>query len=125
MKGCYNHRMDFKHTNLKVESEYPKLVRDKIPQIIKQKEGIDVPTKIAFDDSEFLDYLLKKMIEESVELRGAIKEGNLEEELADIFELIYAILELKKETIEDIIAIQKEKREKRGGFDKRIIMLGK
>lgn len=117
--------MDFKHTNLKVESEYPKLVRDKIPQIIKQKEGIDVPTKIAFDDSEFLDYLLKKMIEESVELRGAIKEGNLEEELADIFELIYAILELKKETIEDIIAIQKEKREKRGGFDKRIIMLGK
>lgn len=81
--------MDFKHTNLEVENEYPKLIRDKIPQIIKQKDGTDVLAKIASDDGEFLDYLLKKMIEESIELQHAPKEENLEEELADIFELIY------------------------------------
>jgi predicted house-cleaning noncanonical NTP pyrophosphatase (MazG superfamily) len=105
--------------------EYPKLVRDKIPQIIKQNDGIDVPTKIASDDGEFLDYLLKKMIEESTELSNAPKEGNLEEEMADIFEVIDAILKLKKQTVNDIAVIQKEKREKRGGFDERIIMLRK
>ena len=117
--------MDFKHTNLKIENEYPKLVRDKIPQIIKQKDGVDVPTKVALDDGEFLDYLLKKIVEESVELSNAGSQENLEEEFADIFEIIHTILRLKGRSIEDVVAIQKEKREERGGFENRIIILQK
>ena len=105
--------------------EYPKLVRNRIPEIIKEKTGAEASIKLASNDVEFLDYLLKKMVEESVELRNSPEAGNLEEELADIFEVIYAILSVKHKTIEDIIAIQKQKREKRGGFDKRIIMLKK
>ncbi len=45
--------------------------------------------------------------------------------MADVFEIITAMLEVKKLTIEDIIAVQKEKREKNGGFEKRILMLSK
>ena len=116
--------MDFKPTNLPIENEYPKLVRDSIPEKIK-KDGRDPKVEIIKNDDEYLSYLLKKMIEESVELEYSLRQGNTQEELADIFELIYTILELKKWTLEDIIAVQKEKREKNGGFDKRLLLISK
>ena len=108
-----------------MENEYPKLVRDKIPEIIKEKTGIDIEQKIIADNDEYLDALLAKMVEEAEELKHSKENNNLEEELADIFELIYAILAVRGKTIEDIIAIQKEKREKNGAFEKRILMLKK
>ena len=117
--------MDFKHTNYQIEDEYPKLVRDKIPEIIKEKGGIDIQQKTLANDAEFLGYLLQKMIEESVELKNSDVNNNLEEELADIFEIIDSILDLRGKTEENIRTIQKEKREKRGGFEKRILMLNK
>ena len=117
--------MEFKHTNLNIENEYPKLVRDRIPEIIKNNEGVGVKSRILNDDAEFLKYLARKIIEEAVELQDAVDNGHLNEELADIFELIDGILRVEKMSREDIAAIQKEKREKNGGFEKRILMLGK
>ena len=113
----------FDHTNLGIENEYPKLVRDRIPEIIKEKTGRDAKQKVLIDDEEFLDALLAKIIEEAVELNHSKEADNLEEELADIFEIIDAILKLKGKTTKDIAAIQEEKRRKRGGFEKRILML--
>lgn len=117
--------MEFKHTNLKVENEYPKLVRDKIPEIVNKNEGVEVKSRILTDDVEFARYLAKKIIEESTELNDAISNGNIDEELADIFELIDNILILIGKTKEDIVNIQAEKRQRNGGFTKRILMLGK
>jgi predicted house-cleaning noncanonical NTP pyrophosphatase (MazG superfamily) len=117
--------MEFKHTNLEIENEYPKLVRDRIPEIIKEKEGVGVRSRSLDDDAEFLGYLAKKIVEEAVELQDSVNKGNLEEELADIFELTDNILKLKGKTREDINAVQNEKREKNGGFAKRILMFGK
>jgi predicted house-cleaning noncanonical NTP pyrophosphatase (MazG superfamily) len=117
--------MDFKPTNLPIESEYPKLVRDNIPAIIKAKEGIDVKARILEDDEEYLKYLLKKMVEEATELQHSEKVGNTREELADVLEIINSILKLKNWTMEDIAKVQKDKREKNGGFEKRILMLCK
>ncbi len=117
--------MDFKPTNLPIESEYPKLVRDNIPQIIKDQNNQIVPTRVLTSDNEFLKYLLQKLIEEAHELRHSIKVGNTQEELADIFEIIYAILKLKGWSIEDIAVIQNEKRKKNSGFEKRILMLSR
>ena len=102
---------------------YPKLVRDKIPEIVKAKEGVDPSIRIIENDDEYLEALLQKLVEEAIETRGSKGEGNLDEELADVLEVIYAILALEHKTIENIIAIKKEKREKRGGFEKRILML--
>ncbi len=114
--------MDFKSTNLPEETQFPKLIRDRIPEIIKNKGQHANIQKITSDD-EFLGYLLKKMIEESYELQHSVNIGNMQEELADIFEIIYAILKLKGWTIEDIIKVQKEKRNKNGGFDGRQLLL--
>ena len=108
-----------------MENEYPKLVRDRIPEIIKSKTGKEPEQKILTDDQEYLDYLLKKMVEEATELQRSGEQNNLNEELADVMEVIAAIMELKKIDPLEIAKIKAEKLDKRGGFAKRILMLGK
>jgi predicted house-cleaning noncanonical NTP pyrophosphatase (MazG superfamily) len=119
--------MSYEHTvtDLKTENEYPKLVRDKIPEIVQVSDGVSVPTKIVSDDQEFLAYLLRKVVEESEELSEAKTDSNLMEEIADVYEIIDTILALKGISPADIAAVQNEKRDKRGGFQERIVMLAK
>lgn len=105
------------------ENQYPKLVRDKIPEIIQGK-GKKAQTRV-LADSEFLKYLLKKVVEESVELAHSLEKGNMEEELADVAELIQTIIKFKGLKLEDIANIQKKKNEKNGGFEKKILLLEK
>ncbi len=116
-------KMNFKHTETSIpeENEYPKLVRDLIPDII-MRQGRTPETGIAKDDDEFRLYLLAKMVEESNELKKAKNKDHIAEELADIMELIETILNLENLSSEDIKNIQKDKREKRGGFEERIIL---
>jgi predicted house-cleaning noncanonical NTP pyrophosphatase (MazG superfamily) len=105
-----------------MEGEYPKLVRDNIPNIIKEKEGFEPTYRTLENDTEFLEALLKKASEEAAELQASLRNDNLEEELADLLEIIDTIILLRGKMNEDIKAIQAEKREKRGGFEKRILM---
>ena len=44
------------------------------------------------------------------------------EEMSDIFEVITALLAEQGWALEDIVALQKQKREERGGFDRKIIL---
>src|SRR3989338_1172239 len=115
--------MNFEPTNLAIENEYPKLVRDNIPAIIKRRTGMEPETKILDEDGEFLEYILKKVIEESTELKHSLKNGNMQEELADMFELLTTLLKFKGWTREEILSIQKEKVQKNGAFEKRILLL--
>jgi predicted house-cleaning noncanonical NTP pyrophosphatase (MazG superfamily) len=117
--------MDFIPTNLPIEDEYPKLVRDNIPSIIEHKTGSRPPQRVLSNDAEFLEYLLKKMVEESTELQNSVRQGNMKEELADVMELFQNILALQNIGMDEISAIQEEKRQKNGGFKKRILMLSK
>lgn len=117
--------MDFKFTNQAFENEYPKLVRDNIPAIYKARTGKDAKVEVVKEDDEFLKFLLKKMVEEARELEYSVEAGNTQEELADMFEIVYTILDLKGWSLEDIIKVQKDKRAKNGGFEKRIILLEK
>lgn len=117
--------MDFKPTNEPFENEYPKLVRDNIPQIIKDRDGKDVRVKVLSNDDDYLESLLKKLVEEARELEHYLEDENMEEELADVMEIIETVLKLKGWSLEDIAKIQNEKRKKNGGFEKRIILLNK
>lgn len=117
--------MNYQHTDtdLPIESEYPKLIRDKIPEIIASLEGRRALVRTMQDDSEYLAFLLKKVVEEAAELAETRDNTHMMEEIADVYEVIDAILTLKKLSRADVAAVQDEKRGKRGGFEKRLLML--
>lgn len=95
---------------------YNKLVRDKIPEHIRSK-GEQAHVHIA-DDQEYWLKLKEKLVEECAEFS---RDEN-QEELADIFEVLQAIIEAKKFDMKEIEKIRIEKLEKRGGFKNKIIL---
>ena len=119
--------MKFEHfeTNLERENDYPKLVRDKIIEIVEKRTGKKTKSRILEKDEEYLEFLLKKVEEEANELTNAKGKEHIAEEISDIKELLDTLLEFNGLDWEMIDKIQKEKAEKRGSFRKRILMLEK
>ena len=95
---------------------YNKLVRDKIPDIILKDHCL--PTTRILDDSEYLEELNKKLLEEVNEY---LKDDNIEE-MVDILEVIRAILDFKGTTYEEIEEKRVKKLKKRGGFKDKIYL---
>jgi predicted house-cleaning noncanonical NTP pyrophosphatase (MazG superfamily) len=96
--------------------KFNKLVRDKIPEIIKSKGGKPV-THIA-SEQEYVEKLKEKLSEE---VKEYIEDSNTEE-LADILEVIYALISIHSINIDQLEDIRKEKADKRGAFSDRIIL---
>ena len=96
--------------------KYNKLVRDKIPKIIKL-DGKTPITHIA-KETEYWLKLKEKLIEEVNEFI----EDESKDEIADILEVVDAICKFKKYNKKEILKIQKDKRKERGSFNKRIIL---
>lgn len=94
-----------------------KLVRDNIPQIIKDMGKIPV-TRIASEE-EFWEKLKEKLKEEIEEFL----ENERIEELADILQVIYEIAKLKGVSLEELEAVRRRKEKERGGFNRRIILV--
>ena len=102
-----------------MERVYNKLVRDKIPEIIKGK-GEEPLTRI-LGDEEYKAELEKKLKEECAEVLGASGKDRVEE-LADVFEILKALAKLENSDIEEVFKIAKEKAEKRGAFEQKIFL---
>lgn len=100
--------------------KYDKLIRDKIPEII-QSRGEECKIHIA-EDLEYKEKLKEKLLEEVQEFLDSKDPENEKEELADILEIIDAIYESSGFNKYEIEQIKKEKKEKRGGFSKKIIL---
>jgi len=96
---------------------YNKLVRDKIPEIIENKKD-GRPVYRIMNSDEYLTALNTKLKEE---LNEYLESGAIEE-LADLEEVLLAILEAKNVSFQDFEKIRLEKSEKRGGFKKRIFL---
>ncbi len=95
---------------------YNKLVRDKIPEIIKKK-GEECKIHIA-DGKEYLRKLKEKLLEGIKEF----DENETIEEIADILEIIDAMCSFKRFNRKKIEMVKKKKTKERGGFKKRIIL---
>ena len=103
-----------------MEIIYDKLVRDKIPEIIRLDNG--TPYVRVLEDIDFWEYLIKKDSEELDEVKAATTKEEIKKELADKLELIIAMAEFNGFTLQDIISEAEIKKEKRGGFQKRILL---
>ncbi|MFO7793843.1 MAG: hypothetical protein R6V35_02595 [Candidatus Nanohaloarchaea archaeon] len=98
-------------------SELPKLVRDKIPEIIEDNEGEEAKWK-KVSDSKAEQLLREKLVEESKEFE---EEGEIAE-LADLYAVMKEYMDRKNISIPDLEEIESEKREKRGGFKDNILL---
>ena len=97
---------------------YNKLVRDKIPDIIKSNGEKTIIRRL--DDYEYIHQLNIKILEE---INEYLESGEVEE-LADLEEVLRAILDYKKISYSEFEEIRKEKVKKRGAFKKRIFLEG-
>lgn len=95
---------------------YNKLVRDKIPQIIKAY-GKECEIEIAFK-YERQELLEKNLMEEVNEF---LEDKNLEE-LADVMEVLYGLANNMGYSEEDLNKKRLEKLEERGGFKEGIVL---
>ena len=104
---------------------YNKLVRDKMIDIYKY----DVENKVSasgysvryMKKPETLEKLKDKLLEESQEVFEAYTKEDktdLKEELADVIEVIDAILYHNNISLAEVLAIRDAKKEKKGGFEK-------
>ncbi len=99
---------------------FNKLVRDNIPNIIKNN-GEESIIRI-LDAAEYRKELYKKLLEECNEVINSKNKGELLEELADVLEVIRSIAKLENNELDDVIEISDQKKLKRGGFEKRIFL---
>ena len=97
--------------------KYNKLVRDRIPEII-EASGKTCKTEI-LNDAEYLQMIDAKLDEELAEYH---KDQNIEE-LADLMEVIYAAAAARGYSIEQLEQVRAEKAAKRGGFQKKILLV--
>lgn len=95
---------------------YNKLVRDKIPEIISLN-GDTCKTKI-LSDEEYISALNTKLAEE---LNEYLESNNIEE-LANLEEVLRAILDFNKISYSDFEKIRTAKAQKRGSFKNKLFL---
>lgn len=98
---------------------YNKLVRDKIPEIIKNQG--EKPTVRILDDKEYLECLEKKLDEEIAEYHESLDI----EEAADILEVLFALCEANGCSREKLFEVYDKKHRERGGFSDRVFLVSK
>ncbi len=113
------HRLE--RNTLHMRKHYNKLVRDHIPEIIRQ-HGEICQTKI-MTESEFQQALRQKVVEEAQEVMQATTQSELIQELTDLYEVVEAILHTNNITLDALRTEQEQRRTTRGGFTQRIKLL--
>ena len=95
---------------------YNKLVRDRIPEII-EADGKTCITEI-LSDAQYLEMLDTKLNEELAEYQ----ESKSLEELADLLEVMQAVVEARGWSWAQLEQVRQEKAAQRGGFARKILL---
>ena len=97
--------------------QYHKLVRDRIPEIIA-RSGKHCRTEVLTDE----DYLL--LLDEKLgEELSEYQESCALEELADLLEVMEAVVAARGYTWQQLQAVKEEKKAARGGFQDKLLLL--
>lgn len=95
---------------------YHKLVRDRIPEII-EADG-KTCTWETLSEEAYLPLLDEKLNEELAEYQ----ESKSLEELADLLEVMQAVVKARGWTLEELERVRADKAARRGGFEKKILL---
>ena len=95
---------------------YHKLIRDKIPAII-EAQGKTCVTEVLSEEM-YLQMLDEKLSEELAEYQ----QNKSLEELADLLEVMQAVVAARGYTWQELEEVRREKHQKRGGFADRILL---
>ena len=97
-------------------NQYHKLVRDRIPEIIEADGKIcDYET---LSDKDYIILLDQKLNEELAEYQ----ESKSLEELADLLEVMQAVVKARGWTLKELEQVRADKAVKRGGFERKILL---
>jgi len=97
-------------------TEYDKLVRDGIPESIREND--ETPEIHVADGEEYRHRLREKLCEEAAEFRDS---GD-PEELADVLEVLAAIREVEDLDGAELETLREQKADERGGFADGIVL---
>ena len=97
-----------------------KLVRDLIPKILSEK-GLQCHTRL-LSEEEFRRALASKLQEEVTEYILSKTPSDRLEELADVVEVIRALLATEGRTFHDLEKVREMKLQDRGGFAQQIFL---
>ena len=100
---------------------YNKLVRDKIPEVIKKAGGVAEFKKLS--GKQFETELLKKVGEEAGGLLNTKSKKELVGELADVIAVIDEIKKFKKIKESELKNAMEANMEKKGGFKKKLFLV--
>ena len=95
---------------------YHKLVRDRIPEIIEADGKTCVCETLS--DEEYIRLLDQKLNEELAEYQ----ESKSLEELADLLEVMQAVVRARGWTLDELERVRADKAAERGGFAKKILL---
>jgi len=100
---------------------YNKLVRDKILDLIESKGEVAKHRQLEKED--YYEELKRKLQEEVNEYITARNTDEAIEELADILEVIHALVSVHGQTVLSLNETRERKRAERGGFENRIFLI--
>ena len=100
--------------------KHNKLVRDNIPDIIKQ--GGEAPLARKLSAKEYKEALREKLVEEAREVKRAKGKEELVKEIGDIEEVLLALMDAHNIECKEVSALRRKRRKERGGFKKRIFL---
>lgn len=99
-----------------MKKSFNKLVRDNIPEIIKSDGKTCITETLSAD--QYLKTLDAKLNEELAEYQ----ESKSLEELADLLEVMRAVVQARGWTWEELEQVRQKKAAERGGFEKKILL---
>ena len=107
---------EVKPVTQKTVKVYNKLVRDRIPEIIEASEK--TCTVETLTDEKYIAMLDAKLNEELAEYQ----ESKSLEELADLLEIMDAVVKARGYSGDELTEVRRKKREARGGFEKKVLL---
>lgn len=106
---------------MKKTFKFDKLIRDRAYEMMRDA-GVEMKLKENISEEEVVSYYKKKVLEEAQEVVDAKDREELVEEMADCLEIIKGLAKVLDIDFADIEKARREKIEKKGSFDNRIIV---